>query len=66
MNSSKPRAASQPCLGASSDPNGMGVGLSICRSVIENHNGRLWGEASDGPGATFSFCIPGVPATPVA
>jgi signal transduction histidine kinase len=38
---------------------GMGIGLSICRTIIEDHNGRLWGEANDGPGATFSFCIPG-------
>jgi PAS domain S-box-containing protein len=37
---------------------GMGIGLSVSRSIIERHHGRLWAEASDGPGATFSFAIP--------
>ena len=36
----------------------MGVGLAISRSIIESHQGRLWAEANDGPGATFSFSIP--------
>ena len=40
---------------------GMGIGLSVSRSIIERHGGRLWGESNDGPGATFAFSIPRVP-----
>jgi C4-dicarboxylate-specific signal transduction histidine kinase len=40
---------------------GMGIGLSVSRSIIESHHGRLWAEPNDGPGATFSFSIPGDP-----
>jgi PAS domain S-box-containing protein len=38
---------------------GMGIGLSVSRSIIERHHGRLWAEPNDGPGTTFSFAIPG-------
>jgi PAS domain S-box-containing protein len=37
---------------------GMGVGLAVSRSIIENHRGRLWVEPNKGPGTTFSFSIP--------
>jgi len=37
---------------------GMGIGLSVSRSIIEVHQGRLWASANQGPGATFGFLIP--------
>jgi PAS domain S-box-containing protein len=37
---------------------GMGIGLSISRSIIERHHGRLWAEPNEGPGVTFTFSIP--------
>lgn len=37
---------------------GMGMGLSISRSIIQNHGGRLWATANDGPGTSFHFTIP--------
>jgi signal transduction histidine kinase len=42
---------------------GMGIGLSVSRSIIESHDGRLWATPNDGPGATFSFSIPSGPLT---
>lgn len=39
-------------------PEGMGIGLSVSRSIIERHHGRLWAVPGDGPGAIFSFAIP--------
>jgi len=43
---------------------GMGIGLSVSRSIIERHQGRIWAEANVGPGATFSFSIPCAPCLP--
>jgi PAS domain S-box-containing protein len=42
----------------STKPNGMGMGLSICRSIIEGHGGQVWATNNDGPGVTIQFTVP--------
>jgi signal transduction histidine kinase len=37
---------------------GMGMGLAICRSIVEAHNGRLWAEPADPAGSELKFCLP--------
>jgi signal transduction histidine kinase len=39
-------------------PSGTGMGLSICRSIIDAHGGRLWAEANEPRGAVFQFTLP--------
>jgi two-component system sensor kinase FixL len=39
-------------------PDGMGIGLSVCRTIVEGHNGRLWMEPSPGGGSVFQFTLP--------
>ena len=39
---------------------GLGVGLAVCRRVIEAHNGRIWAEAREGGGSAFGFALPTV------
>src|SRR5215831_9539379 len=38
--------------------NGMGMGLAICRSIIEGHDGRLWASAGAEGGSVFQFVLP--------
>ena len=45
-------------------PNGMGMGLSVCRTIIEAHGGRIWASGDSGRGATFLFSLPPISESP--
>jgi signal transduction histidine kinase len=42
----------------STKPDGLGMGLAIARSIVENHGGRLWLDPTARPGACFAFTLP--------
>lgn len=39
-------------------PHGMGIGLSVSKSIIDRHEGKLWARPDDSGGAVFAFCVP--------
>jgi two-component system sensor kinase FixL len=46
----------EPFITTKSD--GMGLGLSVCKTIVKSHGGRIWAEQNDGPGASFHVALP--------
>ncbi|MGO4221746.1 PAS domain-containing protein [Lysobacter sp. TAF61] len=47
-------------------PNGLGIGLSVSKTIIDRHDGTIWATANDGPGSTFAFSVPCASSSNVA
>jgi len=43
-------------------PEGSGMGLAICKSIVDSQGGWIWADAEGGSGATFHFTLPSAPA----
>jgi len=49
-----------------SKPHGLGLGLAICRSIVDAHGGRMWAANNRGSGATFHVLLPEAATAPAA